>query len=180
MLDWNKYSAIAERFQHKAIAQDREDLKHNIILRLAEVAQNNGDTPLSEPTMYRIASLEVVHYWREHYKLTNGLDCHSCNKAQREKCHKDWLYGDCPKAFKVEYLSKPIADGEGHLTELGELIADDKALDLEAWLDAKVWLLGCPKRLVEIAHKRDKGIALDGKDREYLSQWRKREQVRLL
>ena len=42
MLDWGKYIAVADRFQHKAKWQDREDLRQDIILRLAQVARNNG------------------------------------------------------------------------------------------------------------------------------------------
>jgi hypothetical protein len=40
MLDWEHYIRVAERFQHKARTQDREDLKHTIILRLAQVASS--------------------------------------------------------------------------------------------------------------------------------------------
>ena len=179
MLDWTKYISIAEKFQHKARAQDREDLKHTIILRLAQVACSNGHKRFTEPAMYRVARITVVHYWREQYKLTNGLDCGSCGKAQRHKCRSDWLYPECPKAIKLEYLSKPIIDNDGNVTELGELIADDKAIDLDQWLDSKAFLLGCPQRLISIAYKRLKGIPLDGKDREYLSQFRRKEQKSL-
>ena len=180
MLDWEKYIAIADRFQHKARAQDREDLKHTIMLRLAQVASNNGHKPFTELAMYRVASITVVHYWREQYKLTNGLDCGSCSRTQRQKCRKDWIYPECPKAIKLEYLSKPIIDDNGNTTELGELIADDKAIDLDAWLDARVWLLGCQKRLLDIAHKIDNGESLSAIDRAYLSKWRKKEQKRLI
>ena len=31
MLDWGKYIKVAKRFEHKAKAQDREDLRHTII-----------------------------------------------------------------------------------------------------------------------------------------------------
>ena len=175
MLDWDKYIAVADRFQHKARAQDREDLRQDIILRLAQVARNNGHNPFTEPAMIRVASITVVHYWRAQYKLTNGLDCGSCSKAQRRKCKEDWLYGECPKAIKLEYLSKPIVDSEGNLTELGELIADDKAIDLDQWLDNKTFLLGCPQRLIGIALKRVKGIPLDGKEQDYLDHWRKKK-----
>jgi hypothetical protein len=179
MLDWQHYIRVAERFQHKARTQDREDLKHTIILRLAQVASKNGNKPFTETAMYRVASITVVHYWREQYKLTNGLDCGSCSKAQRRKCRSDWLYPECPKAIKLEYLSKPIIDSDGNITELGELIADDKAIDLDQWLDSKAFLTSCPQRLIGIAHKRLKGIPLDGKDREYLSQFRRKEQKSL-
>jgi len=179
MLDWDKYIAVAERFQHKAKAQDREDLLHDIILTLADVERNNGHKPLTEPAMYRIASITVVHYWRAQYKLTNGLDCGSCSKAQRHKCREDWLYGDCPKAIKIESLDKPITDNEGNITELGELIADDKAIDLDAWLDADTFIRGCPQRLIGIALKRLQGIPLDARDKMYLQRFRQREQERL-
>jgi hypothetical protein len=147
---------------------------------LADVERNNGHKPFTEPAMYRVASVTVADYWRAQYKLTNGLDCGSCSKAQRRKCRKDWLYPECPKAIKLEYLSKPIADSDGNLTELGELIADDKAIDLDAWLDSKTFLLGYPQRLIDIAHKIRQGQPLTPYERLYLYRFRKREQKRLI
>jgi len=129
--------------------------------------------------MYRIASRAVADYWRAYYKVNNGLDCHTCSKAQRQKCRSEDLYRECPKAIKLEYLSKPILDGEGNLTELGELIADPKSLDLDAWDRDSLWQIGYKPRLVEIAHKLKAGEALSGKDREYLRWWRQKEQKRL-
>jgi hypothetical protein len=183
MLDWNKYITVANRYQHKARAEDREDLSHNIIVALADaqtVKDNNGGGELSLVAMYRIASIEVTHYWRGQYKITNGLDCGSCSKAQRRKCRRNWSYAECPKAIKLESLSKPITDSEGNLTELGELIADDKAIDLEAWLDDKTFLLGCPVRLIEIAKKRQDGNSLTHAERDYLWRYRKKEQKSLI
>jgi hypothetical protein len=180
MLDWDKYIEIAERFQHKAKSEDREDLKHTIILRLAQVVSNNGHKPFTEAAMCRIASFEVANYWRTQYRLTNGLDCGSCSKAQRKECKDNELYSQCPKAIRIEYLSKPIIDDNGNITELGELIADDKALDLDAWLDAKTFLLGFPKRLLDIAEKRSNGEALTNADMIYLCRFRKREQIQLI
>jgi len=149
------------------------------MIALADVASSNGHKPLTELAMLRIASYEVADYWRTQYKLTNGLDCGSCSKRQRHDCQKHDLYRECPKAVKLESLSKPIIDSEGNLTELGELIADDKAIDLDAWLDDKTFLLGCPKRLLAIAKKRRDGIPLEPKDQEYLRRFRQREQKRL-
>jgi hypothetical protein len=166
MLDWEKYIVVAGRFQHKARREDREDLKHTIILRLAQVASNNGHKPFTEATMYRIAGYVVADYWRAQYRLTNGLDCGSCRRTQRQQCRKDWQYSECPKAIKVEYLSKPIVD--------------DKAIDLDAWLEAKTFLLGFPKRLMEIAHKIDNGETLTNQDHQYLWRFRQREQKMLV
>ena len=179
MLDYGKYITVADRYQRKAKRQDREDLRQDIILRLAQVARNNGHKPFTDRAMIRVASYVVADYWRAQYKLTNGLDCGSCSKAQRRKCKEDWLYGECPKAIKLEYLSKPIIDSEGNITELGELIADDNAIDLDAWLDSKTFLLGCPKRLIGIGYKIRKGIPLTNADMIYLCRFRQREQKKL-
>ena len=129
--------------------------------------------------MYRIASRVKDQYWRTHYKINNGLDCGHCSKAQRRKCKEGWLYGDCPKYIKLESLDKPILDSEGNLTTLGELIADDKALNLDAWVSESTWELGYPKRLVSIAYKLKAGIPLADKDRQYLSRYRRQEQKTL-
>ena len=149
-LDWEKYSTVADRFQHKARFQDREDLKHNIILRVAEVAQRNGNKPFTEGAMVRVASFVVLEYW--HGEKRNG---------------------------KVISLNTGIDDGEGNTVELIDTIADDHAIDLEAWVDARTWLLGCPKRLIAIANKRAMGLSLELADRLYLCRWRQREQKRL-
>jgi hypothetical protein len=130
--------------------------------------------------MHRIASRCVADYWRDHYKLTNGLTCCSCSKAQRHKCREDELYSECPKAIKLESLNKPILDDEGNLTELGELIADPKSLDLDAWDRDYLWQIGYKPRMVAIALKLHRGEALTNYDRLYLARYRKQEQKRLL
>ena len=86
----------------------------------------------------------------------------------------------CAHATKLESLNKPIIDSEGHTTELGELIADDKALDLDAWVDARTFLLGFPQRLLAIAQKLENGDKLTATDSQYLWRFRKREQKALI
>jgi len=131
--------------------------------------------------MYRIASRAVADYWRAYYKVNNGLDCRWCSKAQRHKCKEGDLYAQCPKAIKLESLHKPIIDGDGNLTELGELIADPKSLDLDAWSnDTSLWEIGYKPRLVEIAYKLKAGEALNIADRKYLCKYRHQEQKRLI
>jgi len=184
--EWLTYYNVASRFGHRAKAQDRNDLLHDMILTFAEVARNNGHKPLTEATMYRIASHTLANYWRQEYRLSNGVDCGACSQAQRQACKDriskpfaDNLLANCPKAIRLESLSKPIVDAEGNMTELGELIADDKAIDLMAWVEAKTFLKGCPQRLIEVAVKLVKGQALTNQDRQYLWYWRQREQVAL-
>jgi len=176
------YYKIAMRFAHKALIDDRQDLLHNIIEGLATVAEHKT---LSEAAMYRIAEHIKDHYWYRHYSYTNGLDCSHCSKAQRTKCrynwtHSNWAYADCNKAITLESINQPIIGSEGNITELAELIADDKALDLEAWQDAKTFLIGAPIRLKQIARKLNKGDILSHTERNYLYKLRKKEQKVLI
>jgi hypothetical protein len=178
--EWLTYYKVASRFAHKAKAEDTQDLLHDIILTLANVERNNGHKPFTEAAMYRIASRAKDQYWRNYYKLNNGLTCGNCSKAQRRKCKEEWLYGECPKAITLESLNKPVIDSEGNTTELGELIADDKAIDLDAWVSSSTWEIGYPKRLVEIAYRLKAGTPLTKTDRQYLWRFRKTEQKTLL
>ena len=150
MLDWSKYSKVADKLQHKAIYQDREDLNHTIVLSLARAQErldNDGGGHLSDIAMLRIGTYECQKYWRQQKRLLTILS-----------------------------LNSEIDDGDGNTTELIETLADDKAIDLEAWLTEATWRLGYPQRLVAIACKRVKGISLDGKDRKYLCKVLKRYQ----
>jgi len=148
--EWLNWYQVAHRFEHKVPAQDRGDIKHNIILELAKARARDGK-PIPIPRAYRIASLVVALYWRQETRKPTMLS-----------------------------LNSQIDNGDGDTTELIETIADDKAIDLSAWLDAKTWLLGCPIRLVQIAHKRLNGIPLNNKEHCYLRRFRRREQKRLL
>jgi len=146
MLDWGKYIEIASRFQHKAKAGDRDDLRQDIIVRLAQVASNNGHKPFTEPAMLRVASYVVMEYW---------------HKLKRQ-----------PTILSLNY---ELEDGDGDTTELWQTLADDKAVDLEAWLDAKRWLLGCPRRFVSIAVKRYFGKPMSSKEQRYWHRQRAKE-----
>jgi len=181
------YYQIAMRFAHKALTDERDDLLHSIIEGLAKVGMNKASKreDFTEPAMYRTAEHIKDWYWYRHYAYNNGLDCRHCTKAQQAKCrwnwaHSDWAYCDCHKAIQLESLNQPITDEEGNLTELADLIADDKALDLEAWQDARTFLIGAPIRLKMIARKRLKGETLTGAEYKYLSKLRKREQLSLV
>ncbi len=178
--EWLVYYKVALRFIGKVKPQDKEDILQTIIITLADVERNNGHKPFTEALMFRIASRTVADYWFSHYSYNNGLDCKHCSKAQRYKCKEDNLYTKCPKAIKLERLNQPITDSEGNITELGELIADDKALDLDAWADARTFLLGFPQKLLAIAQKLEHGDKLTPTDSQYLWRFRKREQKALI
>jgi len=177
--EWLTYYKIASRFAHKAKAEDTQDLLHDIIITLADVERNNGHKPFTEAAMYRIASRTRADYWREHYRHTRGLDCGHCSNRQRKQCQKDWLYGECPKAIKIEHLSKPITDSEGNLTELGNLIADDTAVDIPQWLEINEQLLHTPDRALSIAGKIQDGEHLTPAESRYLYKVRRKYQKSL-
>ena len=150
MLDYDKYIKVANRYQRKARYQDREDLNHTIILSIAQAQlrlDSDGGGQLSDVAMLRIGSYECQKYWRA-----------------------------IKRQITIFSLNTELNNGDGDGVELIETVADDKAIDLDAWIDARTWLLGCPRRLIVIASKRVKGIALEHKDREYLRRYRLREQ----
>jgi hypothetical protein len=170
------------RFAHKAFVNDRQDLLHDIIEGIARVAEHKT---LSEAAMYRLAEHIKDHYWYKYYSYNNGMDCQHCSKAQRAKCrynwgNSDWAYCDCHRAITLESLNQPIIDSEGNTTELAGLIADDKALDLEEWLDAKTFLIGAPLRLKAIARKVNKGEKLSQPEHCYLYRLRQKQQIALV
>ena len=148
MLDWNKYIEIASKFQRKAKPADREDLRQNIILRLAEIESkyNGSGESLTEGGMVRVASYTVLAYWREIMRLP-----------------------------PITSLNGTIDDGDGNETELCQMLADDKAIDVEAWLDAKLWLYKAPPRLVKIAYRKVNGLPLTTAEQTYLSRQRQKE-----
>jgi len=175
--EWLTYYKVATKFVHKARFEDRDDLLHTLILNLAVAGKSNGHKPDNASWMYRIASFTVAQYWRDYYYRVNGIDCGHCSNQQRKKCKQDNLYGSkCPRAIKVESLQKPIIGEDGELGELGELIADDKAIDLDQWLDDKTFLLGYPQRLQDIAEKIRNNEQLNSTDRAYLCKFRKKTQ----
>ena len=149
--EWLIWYEVAHRFERKVPTQDRGDIRHNIILELALARRRDGDKPFSMALMCRIASFVIADYWR---------------KANRK-----------PTLLSLE---REVDNGDGDATELINTVADDRAIDVSAWIDARTWLLGCPHRLVQIATKRVNGIPLDRKDQKYLERFRLQERQRLL
>jgi hypothetical protein len=175
------YYRIALRFAYKALVDEREDLLHDIIIGLAKTGQMLATRGQQFTEIAQIRTAEHIkdHYWYQHYAYHNGLDCQHCSKAQRAKCRENWAYSDCHRAITLESINQPITDSEGNITELAELIADDKAIDLAEWLDVRTFLIGAPTRLKIIAHKVGKGEALTDVERKYLSRLRIRRQTTL-
>ncbi|MFC1956948.1 hypothetical protein ACFLVY_01450 [Chloroflexota bacterium] len=153
MLDWDNYSKVANRFQYKARREDREDLKQEIILKLAKVElkyNGNGKT-LSIGGMIRAASYIVAEYWRKELRYP-----------------------------PLASLNTEVEDSDGNRIELIETVADDRAINLSDWLDARLWLYRCPERLVRVAVKKVAGYRLTNRDRTYLDRQRKKAQKSLV
>lgn len=151
--NWLDYLEVAKRFEHKARAQDRLDLRHTIILAFADQQARNerlGKPDLSFYGMLRIASHCVADYWRQQKRQLTILS-----------------------------LNTELEDEEGNTVELIDTLADD-SVDIEAWLERSTWELGYPKRLVEIAYKLDYGENLTATDSQYLWRYRKRAQKHLI
>jgi len=177
--EWLLYYKVAVKFCHKVRFEDTDDILHTIILNLAVAGRNNGHKPDNPSWMYRIASFTIAQYWRDYYKRVNGIDCGHCSNQQRKKCKADDLYSECPRAIRIESLSKPIVGEDGKISELGDLIADNKALDLADWTDINTFIRGCPQRLIDIAEKRGQGIPLSGTEQRYLNRYRQKYQKTL-
>ena len=179
---WLEWLEIAKRFEHKAKAQDRLDLRHTIILAFASQQARNerlGKPDLSFYGMLRIASHCVADYWREVNKasvkvcLYSGLPtephCASCSHKLKAS--------QCPylAVRPIESLNTELEDIDGNTVRLIDTLADDEAIDLDQWLDAKTFRLGCPDRLIQLAVKRHKGIPLNQTDQRYFTRQRQKE-----
>ena len=180
--DWGLFYKIAKRFTYKVVREDSEDFLHDLFLAFARVKasyQVKGKE-LTEGGLMRVAQYELADYWRKHFKRINGIECSRCSQEQREKC-KDWyLYPDCPKAIKLESLDKLVEDGNGDSTPLYELIADDRAVDLVAIVDARLTLKGYPAKAVKLLYKRYAGYPLEEGERRFINRFRKRLQKTLV
>jgi len=175
--DWALYYKIARYFVHKVKFADRQDFLHDLMLEMAKVKakyQAKGKT-LTEAGLMRVASYELSDYWVKQRRLTTWLDCGNCSKEQRRKCREEDLYSECPKFHQLVSLNTVVGD-DGHKAELIEFLADDKAIDIVARLDARRFLQGFPRRIVQIAYKRYSGLPLDRKDRDYLCEFLKKTQ----
>ncbi len=148
--EWLVWYQVAHRFERKVPSPDRADIRHSIILELAMARRRDGQ-PIPILRAYRIASLTIALYWR------------------REK-----------RKPTILSLDHQVNIGDGDTAELMSTIADDKAMDISAWIDAKTWLLGCPIRLVQIANKKLAGEPLTNREHQYLWYYRQKEQKSMI
>jgi len=149
--DWLTYYKIARYFVRKVKREDREDFLHDLMIEMAKVKAKyeTKGKPLTEAGLMRVASYELTDYWHT-------------------------LMRHRPTMLSLNY--EDDFDGDGEKTELLEFLADDKAVDIVARLDARRFLQGCPRRLVQIAYKRYSGYDLTTSERSLLRYYLKKTQ----
>ena len=146
--DWALFYKVARYFVHRVKFEDREDFLHDLMLEMAKVKAKYEvkGKPLTEAGLMRVASYEVTEYW--HTLMRHRPTILSLN----ERANGDG------------------SNGDGETGEIIDFLADDNTVDLDLKLDARRFLLGCPRRLVQIAYKRYAGYTLTNKERAYLSE----------
>ena len=152
--DWALYYEVARYFVHKVKFEDREDFLHDLMLEMAKVKAKYEakGKPLTEAGLMRVASYELSEYW--HILMRHRPTMLSLNSKAD---------GDG-------------ADGDGEPSEIIDFLADDNAIDIVARLDARRYLQGFPRRIVQIAYKRYSGHPLDRKEQKCLDKWLKTTQ----
>ena len=122
---WRQWAKIANNFiwtldNH----QDREDLMHNIIVRLYEVAEiyRQQGKPLTKGGCIRVAQYTRLRFYHQ---------------------KKRW------KRVSSISLNSVIQDEEGYETERIQTIAAKKGIDLDTWLDAQNHYNSSPEKMRE-------------------------------
>ena len=62
-----------------------------------------------------------------------------------------------------EHANGDGSDGDGETGGIIDFLADDNTVDVDLMLDLRRFLLGCPRRLVQITYKRYSGIDYYGR-----------------
>ena len=119
---WREWAKIARNFIWTLDDQwDREDLMHNIIVRLAEVAEVYRQRGIP---FHRGACIKVAEYTRLRF--------------YHQK--KRWK-----RVYSVS-LNSIVRDFDGNETEMIQAILDEKGINLDAWLDFKNYYQSRPQR----------------------------------
>jgi len=174
--DWSMFYKIAKGFVKRVRPEDRQDFLHDLLLTMYKVKAKYDaiGKELTKAGLIRVACYDVAQYWRKKFRQINGADCGRCSKEQRLKCKEKDLYRKCPKAIKIESLDRLIDDGNGNQIELCQMIADDKAVDITARLEARFTLQSYPHKFIRIAYKKYAGYPLTTSERNYLYQQRRK------
>lgn len=186
--EWGEWYKVAALYARKVPPIDQEDVKHDILIELAQARRRDG-VPIPELRAYRIASLTVALYWRKQARSVrrvctyNGYatepHCQACRFREQLAEHSARR---CPFVGVRPTLSLDSPSGtiEGLAVSLKDTLASEHLEDMPPlWYEAKTWLLGCPIRLIQIAGQIQDGEPLSNRDRNYLFQARRKRQKEL-
>jgi len=174
---------VALAYERKVPVQDRDDLRHDIMVELERAERRDGK-PLPDLRAYRIASLMVALYYRQFNRFNtrvcvrNGLPaephCKGCqNKSEGKRCI--WL-----AVRPVMRLDGEVVTSDGYTIKLLDTVVTERLEDMpDRWYDLNQLKSSLPLRLVEIAYLKLEGKPLSVKDRKYLSRYRKQSQKAL-
>ena len=126
---WRQWVKIARNFSYQLDGHwDREDLMHNIIVRLAEVAEiyRQQGKPLTKGGCIRVAQYTRLRFYHQ---------------------KKRW------KRVSSISLNSVIQDEEGYETERIQTIPAKKGVDLDTWLDAQNHYQSSPEKVREAIRK---------------------------
>ena len=144
---WQEWARIAKRFLGQVDAQDRGDLLHDIIVRLAEVAREYQEKkkPLTRWGMIRVAQYTRLRYYHQ---------------------KKRWA-----RVAGIS-LNGTVQDEDGYETEMIDTVPDEREIDLDSWLDAKAHYRRSSERMKETVQKRISGAELSGWEWKLLKRFR--------
>ena len=125
---WRDWAKIARNFAYQVKEQDREDLMHDIIVRLAEVAEEyrQKGKPLTKWGSIKVAQYTRLRFYHQ---------------------KKRW------RRVSAVSLNSIIRDEDGNETELINTLSDQKRVDLDALIDAKSHYLKSPERVKQAIRK---------------------------
>ena len=125
---WRDWAKIARNFAYQVKEQDREDLMHDIIVRLAEVAEEyrQKGKPLTKWGSIKVARYTRLRFYHQ---------------------QKRW------RRVSTVSLNSAVREGDGNETQLINTLADQKKVDLDAWIEAKSYYLSSPERVKQAIRK---------------------------
>jgi len=126
---WRQWAKIARNFSYQLDNHwDREDLMHNIIVRLYEVAEeyHRQGKPLTKGGCIRVAQYTRLRFYHQ---------------------KKRW------KRVSSISLNSVVQDEDGYETERIQNIPAKKGIDLDTWLDAQSYYQSSPKRVKRAIRK---------------------------
>jgi len=147
---WRQWAQIARNFSyHLDDHWDREDLMHNIIVRLTEVAEeyHRQGKPLTKGGCIRVAQYTRLRFYHQ---------------------KKRW------KRVSSISLNSMVQDEDGNETEMIQTIAAKKGIDLDTWLDAQSHYQSSPQKVKRAIRKlvNDDWRSLSGYDWKLIRRFR--------